>query len=442
MHWYALLALIFTKSTIVAQGLPPIRPLGPVLNTSTEPLAAVSQVRALLNGRVIVNDNTGRRVLMFDSTFKTFTVIADSTSATGNAYSSQLGGLVAYSGDSTLFVDPASLSMLVISPAGKIVRTMAAPPPNDIQNLIGGPFGTPGLDARGRLVYRIAVASPRGGMTIGPDGMPQAPSRPDSALIVRFDFATRALDTVIKIGIPKIKLTITRDGDNVSLLTVVNPMSWTDDWALLSDGTIAVVRGHDYRVDFIGPDGQRRSTPKLDFDWYRMTDADKVAVIDSARNALEKQRALMLARMQSRVDPNAKTDTGSTGARQRPQGDGSTMASVGGRGGGGGLPPSGFVPPAPQISTVDELPDYRPAFKQGAVRGDADGNLWVRTSTVVNGGTVYDVINKRGELIDRVLVPPGRTIVGFGVGGVVYMGVLDGDISRLERARYSRAVRL
>jgi len=51
------------------------------------------------------------------------------------------------------------------------------------------------------------------------------------------------------------------------------------------------------------------------------------------------------------------------------------------------------------------------------------------------GGAVYDVIDRRGVVIDRIQVPPGRVIAGFGPGGVVYMGVLDGAIARIERAR-------
>jgi hypothetical protein len=88
--------------------------------------------------------------------------------------------------------------------------------------------------------------------------------------------------------------------------------------------------------------------------------------------------------------------------------------------------------------SIDELPDYRPAFSQGASRADADGNLWVRTSKLSNGGPVYDVIDKTGVLVDCVRIPPGRVIAGFGPGGVVYMGVVDGNVVRLERARYTR----
>ena len=90
------------------------------------------------------------------------------------------------------------------------------------------------------------------------------------------------------------------------------------------------------------------------------------------------------------------------------------------------LPPIQFIP-------ASELPDYAPAFSAGAARADAEGNIWVRTSNSMGGGSVYDVINAKGELTDRVLLPPGRVIAGFGKG-VVYMGVREGSGVRLEAA--------
>ncbi len=418
------------------QQLPPVHPIGPVVSTSAEPLASVSQVRALPDGRVIVNDNTGRRVLMFDSTFKTFTVIADSTSATANAYGARLGGLIAYRGDSTLFVDPASLSMLVVDPNGKITRTMAAPRPNDVNSLIGGPFGTPGFDAKGRLVSRSVIRSNLGAPPAA-GGAFQVPTLPDSSLIVRLDLATRKLDTIGTFGIPKINLNMTKnDNGNIMMTTTVNPMPWTDDWALLADGTVAIVRGRDYRVDLIGVDGRVTSAPKLAFDWQRMTDEDKLKVIDSTRDAMEKVRAAQIAQAQA-ANPSAKAADTASGGRQRPTPDGGGLVTIriGGADGGAGALPPGFVLPPLNFVSVTEMPDYRPAFRQGAARGDADGNLWIRTSKMVNGGAVYDVINAKGELKDRVLLPPGRVIAGFGPGGTVYMGVVDGTITHLERAK-------
>ncbi len=81
-----------------------------------------------------------------------------------------------------------------------------------------------------------------------------------------------------------------------------------------------------------------------------------------------------------------------------------------------------------------DLADYRPAFKQGATRVDTDGNLWVRTTTPSEKGPIYDVISGKGELIDRVRLPFGRVISGFGPGEA-YLGVLDDKGARLERAR-------
>jgi hypothetical protein len=409
---FSICALTLLASHAGAQQLPPLRPLGPVLGTSAEPMASVSQVRALPGGRVLVHDLTGRRVLLYDSTFKKFTVIADTTTATGNAYGSRLGGLISARGDTSLFVDPNSMSMLVIDGSGKIVRSIAVPEPDQVNALIGGPNGTPGVDPEGRLVFRAQLKPVQS--TSAPGAGPafsQMPSPPESSLVMRVDLKTRKVDTLASFRIPKISMNMTRD-ENTGSLTIqptVNPMPWTDDWALLADGTLAIVRGQDYRVELLGVDGKMTMGAKLPFDWKRLSDEDKSKIIDSARTVEEKPR---------------------TG--QRSQGDaGSGFQIIPGRSPRAPkmtMAPLGFV-------SIDQMPDYRPAFRQGAARGDADGNLWIRTSRMVNGGTEYDVISKKGELTDRILIPPGRVIAGFGPGGVVYMGVVDGDITHLERAR-------
>ncbi len=407
-----LFATVVFVSIAAAQTPPTPRPLGRVRATSTEALASVSQVRGLPGGRLIVNDVTGRRVLLFDSTLKVVTVIADSTGTTANAYGSRLGGLIAYRGDSTLFVDPASLSMLMIDANGAIRRTLAAPRPSDIQNLIGGPFGTPGFDSQGRLVYRIGIRAQR--RPPPADGsLPTPPPLPDSALVVRVDLASRKLDTVVTFGIPKIRFSLFTiqigDHTGTGASSVVNPVPWTDDWALLSDGTIAIVRGREYRVDFIDGTDKLTSGPKLPFEWQRLTDDDKRAILDSTRTELEK---VVAARLAVRA---AAAGTSASSAR-------------------GASPTVQAAAPPVALVDADEIPDYRPAFRQGAARGDADGNLWIRTSKIVNGAAEYDVIDNKGTLVDRVLVPPGRVIAGFGPGGTVYMGVVDGSITRLERA--------
>jgi hypothetical protein len=85
----------------------------------------------------------------------------------------------------------------------------------------------------------------------------------------------------------------------------------------------------------------------------------------------------------------------------------------------------------------NELPDYRPAFANGSVRADAEGKLWVRIllAKPSTGGPEYDVIDRSGKLVDRVTLPRGTTIAGFGTGGIVYLGVRDAAGVHVVRAR-------
>ncbi len=38
-----------------------------------------------------------------------------------------------------------------------------------------------------------------------------------------------------------------------------------------------------------------------------------------------------------------------------------------------------------------------------------------------NGLTVYDVVSRQNKIVDRVQIPDGARIVGFGTGGIVYL---------------------
>lgn len=147
----ALLIAVVAPSFVQAQRRPPIRPIGAVVAKATEPFGGINGVRQLSDGHVLVNDIAKRRVLMFDPSLGTFTVIADSTTATANAYSGRFGGIISYKGDSTIFVDPTSLSMLVIDGSGKVARVMSVPRSQDAGALA---IGNATIDAAGRLVYR------------------------------------------------------------------------------------------------------------------------------------------------------------------------------------------------------------------------------------------------------------------------------------------------
>jgi hypothetical protein len=428
----ALIAFATAGAIAGAQSLPPVRQLGPVTAGTKYSLGAISTVRQLSDGHILVNDIIGRRVLMFDSALANLTVIADTTSATANAYGTRPGGLIAYKGDSTLFIDPASLSMLLIDPAGKIARVMSAPRAQDVGFLIGGPFGTPGFDPQGRLVYRAPPDFRAFGAAFGGGRGAAPPTPPDSAAIVRFDLATRKVDTATFFKTPKINLTVTQapNGGGVRVMSTINPMPQGDDWALLPDGTIAIVRTRDFHIDWLGPDGTMTSTGKIPFDWERLTDEQKVAFVDSAKTAIEKLRASGQFGLGGVAQVTTRTAGPAPASGSQPSGTSNTTVTAVGPGGAGNaqLPPITMVSPS-------ELPDYKPAFIPGSTRADPEGNLWIRTSKNVDARPVYDVVNRKGELIDRVQIPANRAIIGFGAGGTVFLGVRDGTVAHLEKAR-------
>jgi hypothetical protein len=468
---FAAVLCVVARPSAGAQQLPPVRQIAPATTVTTEKLGAVSAIRHLSDGRLLVNDIIGRRVLLFDSTLRNFAVVADTTSATGNAYGARAGGLIAYRGDSTLFVDPASLSMLVIDPNGKIARVMSTPRANDAGFLIGGPFGTPGFDSQGRLVYR---APPRINFAGGPRGAPGGtrmeftpPAIPDSAALVRVDLTTRKLDTLGFFKTPKVQMNVSRSAEGrITVLPTINPLPVIDEWAILPDGTVAIVRGKDYHIDWITAEKAITSTGKIPFDWERLSDEAKAAYIDSTKKVFEEARArgdvsgmfggafggAPIIRMGAPGAPGASARGGavpgaSTGATAATPpagaagssttttpgtaGASSTVTTTVGPGGnpfGGQLPEMTFVDPS-------ELPDYKPPFAGGATRVDSEGNLWIRTTKNLNGLPVYNVVNRKGELIDRVQLPAGRVIAGFGPPGVVYFAYRDGDVARLEKAK-------
>lgn len=431
---------------------PPVRQIATVTAVSRDSLASVTAAVEVAGGRVYVNDIIARRVVLYDSTLTTAVVIADSDGTTGEAYGARPGTLLPFRGDSALLITPASLSMLVLSPTGGVARVMAMPPGGSgLPALIGSIFGTPGFDARGRLVFFSPVRMVfQGRPTDGPLSL----EPPDSALLVRFDFAARTLDTVGAIRIPKSRSTMARDDQGRPRMSLTAfPPTMVDDWAVTADGRIAVVRGRDYHVDWLDSAGAWTATPRMPYAWERLDDDQRTALIDSTAAAMQAVMDSMPARMQQAGGAGGVTVATRQTGGSAPAGAGQMTVIVAAPGGGPGGPgpggpgPGGSAGAAPATTSVNmmvptvlkalpaDLPDYRPPFRQGAVRADLEGNLWIRTGKMVDGRPVYDVVNGRGEVTDRVQLPQFRTIAGFG-RNAVYLGVRDSTgATHLERAR-------
>ncbi len=376
-------------SAAVTSAKIPVRQLTNTARSDSTILMGIASVRPLANGGVLVNDATRRQLVVFDSTLTRHTIIADTSTNSPNSYGlrGSAGGLIPYVADSSIFVDSESRAFLVIDQLGLFARVMAPVKANDLFYLSSGAYGLAATDPKGRMLYRT-VRSQRESF----DGY-QATSKttlrvqPDSGPILRADFDKRTVDTIGMIRVPLLKYAIVTGPNFQMNFNVLNPLPVSDEWTMLPDGTIAIVRAQDYHMDWLTPDGKLSSSPKMPFDWKRLEVEDKQKLIDSVKKEL--------------ADRAAK------------------------------LPPP--PPPTPGMPTfprdpgmtieANELPDYYPAIRQGQVRADPLGNVWIlpSTSAAAKGGLLYDVVNRQGEITERVQLPPGRTLVGFGKDGSVYM---------------------
>ena len=391
---------------------------------SAPTLAAVNGLREVKGGKVLVNDAMHRQLKLFDTTLATMTLVADSTSGFANSYGPAPIRLIPWLGDSSLFPDVTTQTFYVLDGAGQVARALALPRTQDFASFA---VSYSGMDQKGRLIYRGPLVR----------AAPSDPTLPptffdsDSTPILRADLESRRIDTVglIKARDGTTQVTDRSDPAHPKVILTLNPLPSLDEWSVLSDGSVAFVRAHDYHIDWVRQDGSKLSSAKLPFDWKRLTEEDKQKLVDSARAA----QAALAARLPT---------------MSAPPGDGG-----GGRGGGAaveiekvraaaGVDP-GLRNVRPTLITnflpLDKITDFYPPLRRNATMPDLDGNLWILPTTSAqskHGELVYDVVNNKGELFERVRIPEGRSVVGFGKGGVVYL--LAGDRTNgfsLERTR-------
>jgi uncharacterized membrane protein YgcG len=394
----------------------------------------IAGVRQLPNGNLLVNDGLRKQLVLLDTSLNPLRIVADSTPGAKNPYGGAFAGLFASPGDSTMFILPRVPSMYVIDPGGNVVRVMSVPRPQEVFALTQASGGGAGIDAKGRWVYR-GTTPPATRPTLVVGGPPEWMIGADSAPVVRYDATTHVLDTITKFKISQLKAKMYPiEATRTRAVILRNPAESMDDWAVLSDGSVAILRGQDYHIDFVNPDGSMTRGPKMAYAWESLSDDAKVALIDSLGKADEESQKNSSPKPASSIGGGAGAGGGSSA--------GGSSSSTGGGSSFSGSSSTGAAAPSDrpplEFPSPSELPDYRPPFGQGAVRPDADGNLWIKTTHhETSAGAVYDVVNRQGKVVDRVQLQPGRSVIGFGPGGVVYMVAgEDTNSPWLEKAKW------
>jgi hypothetical protein len=399
---FALLAALpFAAATQQARTLPAPNA------TYDEPFSQVGGLRELSNGRVIVSDGRDKIVSFIDLATGSAEKVGREGSGPGEF--GLPSRLFMAPGDTTLLFDPLNTRYLVIGPDGKPKTTFmietAAPSGQ------GGPGGGPGFrlggmtlarasDARGRLYGETAPIS------IGADGRPQTA---DSAGITRYDRATKKLDTLAWVKLPKNNAQVSGSGggggqQNVSIrIGGSNPLAARDEWTVFPDGRVAIVRASDYHVDWILPNGQKRSSPAIRHTPIRMTEADKREE-EALRNRARGNQMMMTV------------ENGPNGVRRSAQ-----------------MGPGANAPP---LEPLTDWPEVKPAFRPGqaSVWARPNGDLWVRRTEPAGAkGTLYDVINAQGAVMYQVRLPDRITLVGFGNGTIYTTKADEDDLLYLQR---------
>jgi len=81
-----------------------------------------------------------------------------------------------------------------------------------------------------------------------------------------------------------------------------------------------------------------------------------------------------------------------------------------------------------------DWPDFIPPFLTNSVLAAPDTMLWIRrAATERASATTYDVVDRQGQIVKRVVMAWSERVVGFGAATVYTVATDDDGIQRLRR---------
>jgi len=342
-----------------------------------EPISAISGLRELSDGSILVADGLEGRLLRVTPDLGTATPLG--REGAGPREYRTPDALYALAGDSTLMVDLGNGRLSTLAPDGSIVRTQPIAAGDGPEMTIMMPGA---VDEMGGVFFRKMGR-------MGPRGLP------DSAEVARFDPATGRTVDVAQVKLPEMKQRSSGPSNARQEVIQPIPLSPQDAWTATADGQLVIARQGDgvYWLERVGSNGVTKG-PEISYEPLEVHGPDKEAWIASLSGAL---------------GVSVEVENG----RQR------TTFS---RGGG------------PQVDADDfEWPDRKPAFPDGALRVASNGRFWLQRHVTAGEPPRFDVLDARGRRLGAVRLPADRRLEGFGRNSVYLSRTDDLDFVWLER---------
>ena len=342
--------------------------------------SSIRGLRELPDGRVMVADGIDEIVMIADLK----TGKGDTLGRVGQGpgeYKSP-DALYALPGGGTMLVDLGNGRLNYIGADGKYKESSPIAQGNMPRLSIIIPRG---VDGQGRVYYQPAMGGPGGRV-------------PDSASVVRWTRASAKFDTVGRVKLPEIVTRESGDANNQRQSQRPKPFPVQDSWNVGPNGQVAIVRGREYRVDWVTADGRIIRGRPVPVTAVPIRDADKREWIAESANGIR-------VNMQN-INGQVTMAFGRGSSPDQEEDD--AIAST-------------------------EWPAAKPPFS--AVFVSPTGEAWVERSVPAGSPRVMDVFDAAGVLKARVTLPAGRRLVGFG-NGVIYVRHSDAsDLQHLERYR-------
>ena len=222
--------------------------------TSTDSFTYIADVRRLGDGRTLVLDFAEKAVRMLDITGATMASVGGEGSGPGEFRAPVK--MLSLPVDSTLVLDRTLLRLTLVWPPGSMERSIHFP------EAVGFPLSTArGVLPDGRLVYQATPMA--------------APGTSATSAIMAIRLNETQPESLFAIRIPEAVPIRAKSGGGRGSQVV--PYALEDDWAVASDGAIAIVRSEPFHIEWRLPTGEIVTGPTQSFDAVAVTDSERTA---------------------------------------------------------------------------------------------------------------------------------------------------------------------